>query len=235
VAISTSDFAPRRPSIRLSIVEAVALTKPTPKIDLGNQAAKVQKGDGRTVLVMPPLGRGDACTIVVREFLTRIGYDAHGWNLGVNPGPTARILNGVADRLQELFDVRGAVSLLGFSMGGIFGRWLALRKPEQVRQVITVRSPIHEPARSFWLPLGPLIGFWRGHDLNKLAEEIARPLPVPRTILFSREDGIVNWLSCVDRSCPEDCFEIAGPHTLIAHNPRVMSIVADRLARSDVC
>lgn len=234
MAISTSDFEPRRPSFRLSIAEAVALTKPAPEIDLDNLVAKVQKGDGRTVLVMPPLGRGDACTTVVREFLIRIGYDAQGWNLGVNPGPTTRILNGVADRLQELFDVRGAVSLLGFSMGGMFARWLALRKPERVRQVITVCSPIHEPARSFWLPLGPLIGFWRGHDLNRLAEEIARPLPVPRTILFSREDGIVNWLSCVDRSCPEDCFEITGPHTLIAHNPRVMSIVADRLVRSDV-
>jgi hypothetical protein len=104
VAISTSDFAPRRPSIRLSIAEAVALTKPAPKIDFGNLVAKVPKDDGRTVLVMPPLGRGDTCTTIAREFLTRIGYDAHGWNLGVNPGPTTRILNGVADRLQELFE-----------------------------------------------------------------------------------------------------------------------------------
>lgn len=223
-----------RPSIRLTIAEAVALIKPASKIDLGNLVAKVPKGDGRTVLVMPPLGRGDACTTVVREFLTRIGYNAQGWNLGVNPGPTTRVLNGVADRLRELFDVGGAVSLLGFSMGGLFARWLALRKPEFVRQVITVCSPIHEPARSFWFPLGPLTGFWRGHDLKTLAEEIARPLPVPRTILFSREDGIVNWRSCVDASCPQDCVEITGPHTLIAHNPRVMTILADRLARTDV-
>jgi pimeloyl-ACP methyl ester carboxylesterase len=167
----------------------------------------------------------------VRSFLTKLAYNAHGWNLGVNIGPTKRLLNGVADRLIELSDKSGQVSIVGFSMGGLFARWLAQTMPERVRQVITVCSPIHDPARNFWLPLGPFLRVWGSHDLGKLVEEVARPLPVPCTALYSRDDGLVNWPACLDPACPRDCIEISGRHVLIEQNAQVMSIFAGRLAR----
>jgi pimeloyl-ACP methyl ester carboxylesterase len=142
------------------------------------------------------------------------------------------LLDGAADRLLALSSTNGPVSIVGFSLGGLFGRWLALRSPERVRQVISVCSPIHEPARNFWLPLHHVLHLWRGHDLRSLAEQVACPLPVPCTVLYSRSDGLVNWPACVDTACPEDCIEIAGPHVLIACNAQVMGIVAERLARS---
>lgn len=61
------------------------------------------------------------------------------------------------------------------------------------------------------------------------AEEAARPLAVPCTVLYSRSDGLVNWSACMDTTCSEDCIEIAGPHVLIACNAQVMGIVAQRL------
>ncbi len=182
------------------------------------------------MLVLPALARGDPYTAQVRDFLRRIGYSAHGWDLGTNIGPTKRLLDGSTARLIDLSNRHGPVSLVGFSIGGLFARWLALRMPDRVRQVITVCSPIHEPARNFWLPLGPLLGVWSGADLYKLSEEMARPLPMPRTVMYSREDGLVNWTACVDAACPEDCIEITGAHVLIACNPQVMTILAERLA-----
>ena len=145
--------------------------------------------------MLPPLARGDPYVALARAFLSRIGYAANGWNLGVNIGPTKRLLDGAADRLVALSDRQGPVSIVGFSMGGLFARWSALRMPNRARQVITVCSPIHEPARNFWLPVGPFLRLWRGDDLRMLADEVARPLPAPCTVLFSRKNGLVNLVS----------------------------------------
>jgi len=222
----------RRPTLRRTLAEPIALIRPAPAIALDELVAQAPSGDRRAVLVLPPLGRGDAVTATVRTFLARVGYRAYGWGLGVNVGPTQRLLEGSAALLAQLCASHGPVSLLGFSLGGLFARWLALHSPGSVREVITVCSPINDPAAAFWLPLAPFLGLWPGYDLRILAEEVRQPLPMSRTILFSRDDGIVNWRSCVDASCPGDCFEISGPHTLIARNPQVMRIVAARLGES---
>jgi len=221
----------RRPPLPLTLAEAVALIRRAPRPDIANLLATAPRGDGHAVLVLPALACSDRYTRVFRNFLIRLGYIPHGWSLGANIGPTQRLMNGAAERLIALSDAHGPVSIIGFSLGGLFARWLALHSPDRVRQVISVCSPIHQPARNFWLPLQPFLGLWRGHDLASLAEAVARPLPVPRTILYSRRDGLVNWSACLDAACPEDCIEIAGPHVLIARDPQVMGIVAERLAR----
>lgn len=223
-----------RPALRQTVAEFVALLSPTPTVSLASIACTAPEGDGHAVLVLPGWLRGDPFTAGTRQLLRSIGYTAHGWGLGVNVGPTQRLLSGARDRLVELSDTHGPVSIVGFSMGGLFARWLSLQLPDRVRQVITVCSPIHEPARNFWLPLEPLLGLWPGSDLHKLADEIARPLPVPCVALFSREDGLVNCDSCWDAHiAPEDNIEISGPHVLIACNAQVLAIVAQRLATKE--
>jgi hypothetical protein len=223
----------RRPALRRTIAEAAALISPPARPPIDSLLTGVPRGDGHAVLVLPALLRGDRYTSYMRRFLTTIGYVSHGWNLGVDIGPTRRLLNGVADRLVKLSDQHGRLSIVGFSMGGLFARWLSLHMPERIRQVITVCSPIDQPARNFWLPLGPFLGLWPGVDLSKLTEEIAQSLPVPGTFLFSRDDGLVNYAACRDaHAAPEDNIEINGPHVLIARNPQVLMIVAHRLARN---
>jgi hypothetical protein len=227
-----ADRTPHRPNLRLTAAEAMALVSRAPRLPLDQIVAAAPEGDGHSVLVMPALLCGDLYTANVRRFLTALGYSAHGWNLGVNIGPIKRLLDGATDCLIDLSDEHGPVSLVGFSMGGLFARWLALRMPDRVRQAITVCSPIHEPARNFWLPLDRFVGLWPGVDLHKLIEEVAEPLPVGGTFLFSRDDGLVNPAACWDASVPpDDNIEISGPHVLIARNPQVMSVLAERLAR----
>ncbi len=215
------------------MAEVVAFLTPSPPLPWRQFTAAAARGDGHAVLVLPALMRGDGYTVEVRQFLAGLGYTPYGWELGVNTGPTRRVLDGVADRLADLAAAHGPVSVVGFSMGGLFARWLSLHWPDRVRQVITVCSPIHDAAGNFWLPLKPFLGMWRGSDLERLADEAARPLPVPLTCLFSHDDGVVNWPSCCDASVlPDDTIVIDGPHALIARNARVMAILAERLARS---
>jgi pimeloyl-ACP methyl ester carboxylesterase len=228
---TSTELRSRRPSLRLTAAEAVAFIGRGPRFPLDQIVATAPKGDGHSVLLLPALLCRDRYTAYVRRFLTIIGYSVHGWNLGVNIGPTRRLLDGATDRLIDLSDEHGPVSIIGFSMGGLFARWLALWMPDRVRQVITVCSPIHEPARNFWLPMQPFLGLWPGVDLHKLMDEVGQSLPVGGTFLFSRDDGLVNWEVCLDASVPpEDNIEISGPHVLIARNPQVMRILAERLA-----
>ena len=98
---------------------------------------------------------------------------------GVNLGPTAHLLRGALNRLAELSQLHGPVSVVGFSMGGLFARWLAQREPAQVRRVITVCSPFSDPARSLFVSLDRVLHLWPGVDLRSLAEEVGRPLTVP--------------------------------------------------------
>jgi hypothetical protein len=230
---SAGPLISRRPPLRQTLAEAVALVRRVTKPSLDTLVHdEAPAGDDHAVLVLPALLRGDGYTASVRQFLTGIGYAAFGWQLGVNIGPTKRLLDGAVGRLIALSDLHGPISLLGFSMGGLFARWLSQRLPDRVRQVITVCSPIHEPAKNFWLPVAPLIGHWPHVDLVELAEEIARPLQVPGTFLFGRDDGIVNCAACQDASAEAENIEISGPHVLIAQSPEVMAVVARRLARA---
>ena len=210
---------------------ALASASPFPVFDAAALGEFV-RGDGHAVLVLPASLRSDRQTAQLRAFLEGLGYAARGWGLGVDIGPTASAVRGTQARLCELAARHGPVSLVGFSMGGLFARLLAARAPTQVRQVITVCSPVVEPARSVWFPLEPFLDLWPGVDLRALAGEIAAPPPVPATCIYSRDDGIVRWSHCIDPALPsDDHIEVSGQHVTMPHNAQVVRILATRLAR----
>ena len=189
------------------------------------------RGDGHAVLFLPATGRSDAQTVRVRAFLAARGYAPFGWGLGLNYGPTPRLMSGAMDRLTSLAAAHGPVSLVGYSLGGLFARWLAQRAPALVRQTITVCAPFRNALQSTWFPLGSMRALWPGVDLRALAAEVEKPLPVPNTSIYSPMDGIVDWRCCVDAAAPEDNFEVSGPHTTMAGNPEARRILLERLAR----
>ena len=184
------------------------------------------------VLVLPAVFRGDPQTEPMRGELAQAGYAAFGWGLGTNLGPTTALVKGAARRLLALYEAHGPVNLVGLSLGGLFSRWLAQQHPHAVRQVITVCSPFRGGMDSFFLPLRGVLRRWPGQDLSALATEIAGPLPVPGTFLYTKSDGIVAWQSCIDPAHPEDCLEIPGTHVMIALEPAVRTIILARLGRT---
>jgi pimeloyl-ACP methyl ester carboxylesterase len=221
----------RSVSLASACREFATFLRPSQTVALDALLAEAPRGDGHAVLLLPASLRGDPYTAGVRRLLSALGYVPYGWELGVNRGPTAHLLQGVASRLAELSQLHGPLSIVGFSMGGLFARWLGQRTPTQVRRVITVCSPFSDPASSLFVPVDRLLRLWPGVDLRGLAEEVARPLPVPGSYLFSRDDGVVAWEHCCDPSPDAENIEITGPHVLIAQNAQVLSIVARVLAR----
>lgn len=168
------------------------------------------RGDGHTVLVMPGLGASDLSTRTLRRFLRTLGYDVHGWGLGRNQGPTTRMLDGVGKRFLDLHGRRGeGVSLVGWSMGGIFARRLARLNPDEVRQVITLGSPF-----------------------RMISDTKSSALRMPSTSVYSRTDGIAPWRSCFDGFGERhEAVEVVGSHCGLGHHPAVLHLVADRLAQ----
>jgi pimeloyl-ACP methyl ester carboxylesterase len=220
----------RPPPAALLLNEVAALLRPAPRLDVASLARTLPRGDGHAVLVLPPALRADGLTREVRMLLDRLGYAPSGWGLGLDLGPTRHLLEGSARRLGELTAQYGPVSLVGFSMGGLFARWLALQSPVQVRRLITVGSPFRDPLDSTTLPLRQMLRLWgEPAEVRHLARLIARTPPVPATFLYSRSDGIVDWECCHEPGA--DNVEFAGPHMTMVQSEDVLRVVADRLSR----
>ena len=221
------------PGISSSIRELSAYIRARPGISLDSMIAGAQRGDGHSVLVIPALLADDTQTDDLRAFLSALGYSAFGWEQGPNVGPTARILKGATARLSSLSAVHGKVSIVGFSMGGLFARWLAREALGSVRQVITIGSPFMDASRSTVVPMGVFVKLWPGTDVRGMVEEVGKPLGVPSTSVFSRDDGIVDWRSCRDPSAAADAnVEVEGTHVNMTANPAVLRVLATRLARA---
>ena len=223
-------MTPRPPGLSGAAGEFVAFIRPAP-FPAFDDAARLPRGDGYAVLVLPAVFNSDGYSRDFRALLARLGYTAHGWALGLNRGPTARLIAGATAQLEAIARRDGPVSLVGHSMGGLFARLLAHRHPTLVRRVVTLTSPIHRPADSLLVPLAPFLGLWPGVDLRAIAAEIAAPPPVPSTAIYSREDGICAWMCCREPSPTADNVEVAGRHVTMLQNEAAVRIVVDRLAR----
>jgi pimeloyl-ACP methyl ester carboxylesterase len=193
------------------------------------------RGDGHAVLVLPGLAASDTSTRPLRRFLADQGWAANGWQLGANHGPRRGVEAKMQERLASLFRASGRkVSLIGWSLGGIFARELARRAPEHVRTVITLGSPFAGvPRASNAWQLYERVSERRVDDYPG-REHMKTPPPVPATAIFSRSDGIVAWQGCLEREGPNaENIEVEGSHCGLGHNPMALYAIADRLAQPE--
>ena len=194
---------------------------------------KLRRGDGHCVLVLPGLAANDLTTLPMRTFLKDRGYGALPWEQGLNLGPRAGVLDALRARVRELHRLDGRkVSLLGWSLGGVYARELAKEMPEFVRCVITLGSPFAGPPQAtnaWWL-------FERvsGHPEPDAAMQAALRVapPVPTTSIYSRTDGIVAWQCSLNPPGPlAENIEVHASHIGLGLNPLAMVAIADRLAQ----
>jgi pimeloyl-ACP methyl ester carboxylesterase len=193
----------------------------------------VPRGDGHPVLVLPGLLAGDFSTAPLRRFLRDLCYDARGWKLGLNMGPTPELRERLDARLLHLANRHGRkVSLVGWSLGGIYARELARARPERVRLVITLGTPFRDISATRAARLVSIRPGGRPlHDAHELRAYLRQPLPVPTTSIYSRSDGIVHWQSCLEVAGPQrENVEVSCSHTGMGFHSEVLAVIADRLA-----
>lgn len=201
---------------------------------------KAPAGDGHAVIVFPGLAANDTSTFPLRKYLQSLGYEVSGWQQGNNFGPRAGVLSAIKNRLQEAHIASGRkVSLVGWSLGGVYAREIAKELPDLVRCVITLGTPFSGPPRS--------TNAWRlyemvsGRKIEREVEnfELHKAPPVPTTSVYSKTDGIVAWQGSIQSDEPDlghaqtENIEVLASHFGIGLNPSAWWTVADRLAQRE--
>src|ERR1700741_3492974 len=132
----------RPPSRTLMFLEGRAISELGAFLGVLPLLSLAPRGDGHPVLVLPGLIASDVSTRPLRSVLENRGYAVSGWRQGRNLGLRPGVQHAMTDLVQELNDTHGGkVSLVGWSLGGLYARQLAKMMPDRVRSVITLGGP----------------------------------------------------------------------------------------------
>src|SRR5215217_5554647 len=227
----------RPPGLALLLAEARGLLELNASLLLSPVLMRAPKGDGHPVLALPGFLASDLSMAPMRRYLKALGYDAYAWNMGRNLGGVASKRGALRDLVGRIHETTGRkASIVGWSLGGVYARDLALQSPEMVRSVITLGSPFANDIRATNATrLYEALSGETVDDNPEILEAIAGDLPVPATSIYSRTDGIVNWHTSLLR--PSDTAEnievYFASHIGLGVNPAALWAVADRLAQAE--
>ena len=233
MAVSEPVVSP--PSALLSLTEAHRAVLEI--ISLGLSRKRLRKiaplGDGHPVMVLPGFMGDDGYNASMRRFLGGLNYTVYGWGLGRNLGPRGGVLEGLQERIHELYERHDApISLVGHSLGGIFARELAREFPDKVRQVISLGSPFGRGRMTASVPARLFSALNPPQHLPIDQDLLHQAPPVPTTSIYSKGDGIVHWQTTLqhDGHQRSQNIQVRGSHCGMTLNPAIWYLVADRLA-----
>ena len=203
----------------------------------------VPHGDGCPVLLLPGFLGSDSYLTVFHGWLRRIGYRPYTSGFQLVAGSPFDLLGRVLSRAEAVVEMAGCeLTVIGHSLGGVLARLLARLRPDLVTRVIGLGSPLGPDGRSAAHPVVAAMAdllVREGATPSALVAErtlerelFAGPLPdgVRLTSIYSREDAVVDWRSCIDEDPRTDCYEVRGTHVGLAWNAQVYRHVGRLLA-----
>jgi pimeloyl-ACP methyl ester carboxylesterase len=197
--------------------------------------ANQRRGDGHPVIVYPGFMASDISTGPLRAWLGWLGYDTYGWEQGRNLNPSPEVFAQARERIRSLHARHGrTISLVGWSLGGLYARELAKLEPDLVRSVVSLGSPfVGSMKATNAYRLFQLLNRSKA-QANIPLHDLHVPPPMPTTSIYSRSDGIVAWQCSVQAAGPQaESIEVHASHTGMGVNPLVLHALADRLAQTE--
>jgi pimeloyl-ACP methyl ester carboxylesterase len=211
------------------------------------RAADPDLGGGAGVLLVPGFGAGDSGLALTGKWLAARGFRPAPARIGLNLGCTSALVDQVEQRLAEHARLTGGpIVLLGQSRGGALARLVAARRPELVRGLVMLGSPVLDllGARLGVVAVARLLArlsalgvkglldndCFRGdcYTIHSQALRAALPESLPAVSFYSRNDAIAPWQLCLDPYAT--CVEVASTHTGMAFDPAVYSRLGPLLA-----
>jgi triacylglycerol lipase len=206
----------------------------------------VQHGDGSAVVLIPGLLAMDSTLFELRGWLRRIGYRPHYSGIGIGADCPNRLAGQLDETIDRAYEETGRrVHLIGHSLGGIFARSAAVRRPAKIASVITLGSPFRGlVADGLVLAISHAVRGFIHRTRPELPPECASsrcgcafgrslgrrwPRSVRQTAFYSKVDGMVNWQYCLTGR-PGSDIEVVGTHVGLPFNAKVYSHIAARLA-----
>jgi hypothetical protein len=223
------------PGLWFQLLEARAFWEHYATLALRPAWSMAPRGDGHPVLVLPGLTAGDASTALLRRFLRSRGYATSGWAQGLNLGMREGVVERAHDKLRELYVESGrTVSLIGWSLGGVYARELAKHSPEMVWLCVSMGTPFtgHPRETNAWR----LYELASGHkiDWHDFHEPLRAAPPVPTTSIWSPTDGVVAWRCSVEtRRILAENIVVDSSHLGLGAHPATLYAIADRLAQPE--
>jgi triacylglycerol lipase len=211
--------------------------------------AGVERSDGAPVVLIPGFLAGDASLAIMRTWLGRMGYDAHGSGIVVNVDCSDRSLDRLDRRVERIHQDTGRrVALVGHSRGGHFAKALAHRHPDRIASVVSMGAGLDRPF-DISIPTKTAVAGFRNlyaatTDRSRrmgcftdtcacrFTRDYGGPFPpeVPLTSIYTRGDGVVRWWACVVDYA--ECVEVTGSHVGLAFNRKAYRVVGRALAAS---
>ena len=208
----------------------------------------VPRGDGAPVVLVPGYLTNDWSLVEMFHWLRRMGYRPYVSNIGWN----CDCFDVLVDRLLETIAKVNAetgrqVVLIGQSLGGVFARSAATRRPDLVSAVITLGSPFRgfrtNPFVQWASDLTRAFVLWRRRPhvarqcctLDCPCRTVAAlraPFPptIPQRAVYSKTDGVVDWRTCINDD-PTTNVEVPTTHIGMGIHPATYRFIAGELAR----
>lgn len=248
---SYQSFTPdvRPPRLRHSVMElGRVMVEMGSAALLGPLLRTLPRGDGHTIMTIPGFMGADGSTLQLRRFLNSLGYHAIPWGLGRNAADVrshdlddflahrSATEEAIAERVEEEFLASGQkLTLIGWSLGGLYAVALAHRYPRWIRQVITLGTPYGDPRGT---ALYSVMGRLYDNDAGEEALErwVAHTysggkLRVPVLALYSESDGIVGAGIAHCQGDPNYVTNVAvvASHVGFPFNPLVFAVIGNHL------
>jgi hypothetical protein len=235
--VAIDNHRARPPSLLWTLTEGRAFFEFASFIAVRGHLSRLPRGDGHPVLFLPGFLAGDRSTKPMRDLFGDLGYDTYGWELGQNTKVNAARIQEMLKVVDRIHSKTGRkLSIVGWSLGGVFARELSKMRPDKVRCVISLGSPIADnPSYTSVRRIFEMInGKVADLELGTGMSDRATPPPVPSTSILSRTDGIVAWRGSLQADGPQsENVEVHGSHCGMGVNPAVMVAIADRLAQEE--
>ncbi len=169
----------------------------------------------RVVMFIPGFMSCDAYLFPVIRRLNKKGICCYGWGMGVNTGYREKVKNSLVSRVERVAGA-GKITLIGWSMGGVYAREVCYELPEKVELVVTLGSPFRIEGRLFNMIYKTVSGNTLS-ELNRVLER-QKSYQLPLLQVYSIEDGVVPWESC---AFGESCV-VGGTHLGLPYNSQVI-------------
>lgn len=227
--------SPVGPPSRVGIVgELGTVLQPARLLIGGSKLRRAPRGDGRISVFLPGWKAPEVSTFPLRGYLKSLGHDARSWGLGTNQGNVEAKRDEMLSIVEELAATSGRpVNLIGWSLGGVVAREIARTLADSVHRLVTYGSPIVG---------GPsYTAGWATYPAEERARisalqqhlDATNPIATPTTSIFTRNDTVVDWRACIDRSSLDvTTVEVGSTHVGLGLDPDVWYVVAHALGEN---
>lgn len=145
---------------------------------------------GPPLMVIPGFLATDRTTLGLQRALAAAGYRVTGWGMGMNRGARADTLGRIISAVER-FGRGRKLTLVGWSLGGVFAREVAKARPDLVEMVVTLGAPFSgDPRANNAWRVYELVAGHRVDDPPLRIDARLKP-PVPTLAIWSRRDGVV--------------------------------------------